>query len=202
MAKINRQLSKIINLAEPYYKRGRAAEKYHHLTVAGMMQQILKEKRGVDPDVMMASALLHDTGYSKIPPQKRAKHWNRKVKKDHMMYGAKIAKAILKKINFPKDKIQKVCEIISTHDNPEIGLQITSREGKILKEADILWMTTEEAFWLDVGRRTIDEQKWFDALKKRFTQDESYTKYLTTKFSRKQVKKILKLIELKLKSKL
>jgi len=197
--KLDKKYRQIFKLARPYYKKGREADEKHHLVVADMMQEILKEV-DLDENVMMAAALLHDIGYAKIPPSKRKTHWADKVVRDHMRYGAEIAKKILKKINFPEEKIKKACEIIATHDNPTIGRQIASKEGKILKEADILWMTTEKAFWLDVKRREeLGASDWLKVLKQRFTKEKKYTKYLATKFAKRKVKKFLDEMEKKTK---
>ena len=190
--KVKKKYQKIFELARPYYKKGREADKEHHLVVAQMMEEILKEV-DLDEDVMMAAALLHDIGYAKIPPNKRKVHWADKVVRDHMKYGAEIAEKILKKVNFPKEKVKKVCQIISVHDNPTIGLKITSKEGKILKEADILWMTTERAFWLDVKRRPeLSPNDWLKVLESRFAKEKAYTKYLKTNFSQKRTRKFIK----------
>ncbi len=183
---------KILQLAEPYYKKGRAAERLHHLVVAEMVDNIIKEVKNVDRDVLISAALLHDIGYAKIPEEKRRTHWAKRVKEDHMKYGAEIASKILKQTELPKEKISEVCDIILVHDNPEIGLPISSRESKLLKEADILWMTTEEAFWLDVGRRMIEPEEWLTVLKKRFIKEKNYTDYLTTKFSKNRIKNFFK----------
>lgn len=62
-----------------------------------------------------------------------------------MKYGAEMAKEILSKAGYPENKTKKICHIIAIHDNPELGIPIKSKEARVLKEADILWMTTEEA---------------------------------------------------------
>ena len=189
---MKKKYKKILKLAEPYYKKGRAAEKLHHLVVTEMMQGILKEIKNVDEDVMIAASLLHDIGYSKIPQDERSAHWNKNVKRDHMIFGANLAKKILKKVNFPEAKIKKVTEMIATHDNPELGLKIKTKETKLLKEADILWMTTKQAFWVDVGRRILDPEEWLEILEKRFTKEPEYLDYLTTKFAKRKIKSFLK----------
>src|SRR4030042_5244471 len=188
---MKRKYYQIFKLACPYYGQGRAAEKEHHLVVTEMMQGILKETRNVDEDVMIAASLLHDIGYSKIPKEKRAVHWNRDVKKDHMLVGAELAHKILRKVDFPQNKINKVINIIKTHDNPELGLKIKSKEAKLLKEADNLWMTTEQAFWLDVGRRMLDPEEWLQILESRFTKELEYINYLKTSFAKRRIKYFL-----------
>lgn len=157
-----------------------------------MMEGILKEKPKLDEDVMMAAALLHDIGYSQIPKEKRKRHWTKSVMKNHMLLGAKLAKRILNRVKFDREKIEAVYRIIATHDNPTLGLSLFSDQGKAMKEADILWMTTEEAFWLDVGRRMVQPEEWLGVLEKRFSKEKAYTKYLKTKFAKTRVKTFLK----------
>ena len=186
------QYHKIYSLALTYYKKGRKLDNIHHLVVAANVFHILKEIK-LDEEVLIAASLLHDIGYSKISQEKRKTHWEKQVKRDHMKYGAEISKKILIEINFPKEKIQQVSNIILEHDNPELGLPLKSKEAKVLKEADILWMTTEKAFWLDVKRRPdLIPKDWLNILEKRFTKEEAYTKYLKTKYSEKKVKNFLK----------
>lgn len=197
--KLKKKYQKIFKLTKPYYKKGREADEEHHLVVAQMMQEILKEV-DLDEDIMMAAALLHDTGYAKIPVNSRKTHWADEVVCNHMKYGAEIAKKILEKISFPKEKIKKVCQTIATHDNPTVGRKITLREGKILKEADILWMTTKQAFWLDVKRRPeINPNDWLEILENRFTKEKAYTRYLKTEFSKRRTKEFIRKMKKALK---
>lgn len=189
---MKKKYREIFHLATPFYNKGRMADKLHHAVVAKMMQGILREKPNLDQDVLMAAAVLHDIGYAKMPKAQRRKHWLMKVKKAHMVFGAQLAERILRKVKFPPDKIMKVVAIISTHDNPELGLPVTVPNAKILKEADILWMTTEEAFWLDIGRRMADPEEWLKVLEKRFTKEKEYTDYLKTKFARRKVRIFLR----------
>lgn len=199
--KLNRKYKKIFNLAKRYYKKGREKDKIHHLKVAEMMQGILKEVP-LDEEIMMSAALLHDIGYAKIPEEKRKTHWARKVKADHMKYGAEMAKEILSDADYPENKIKKICHAIAIHDNPELGIPIKTKEAKVLKEADILWMTTEEAFWLDVKRRPLLTAKdWLDVLERRFTEDKTYISYIKTDFGKRRVKNFLKIMKKKINNK-
>jgi len=67
--RIKSKYKNIFELAKPYYKKGREADKEHHLAVAKMMQRILEEI-DLNEDIMMAAALLHDIGYAKIPARR------------------------------------------------------------------------------------------------------------------------------------
>ena len=187
--KLKPKYKAIFNLAKPYYEKGREADEEHHLVVATMMENLLQEYN-LDEEIMMAAALLHDTGYAKIPPNKRKKHWAKKVRREHMKFGAELAKKVLKKVNYPSAKIKQVCAMIAIHDDPEA---LKTKESQILKEADILWMTTEKAFWLDVKRRPeLGPSDWLKVLEYRFKKDKRYKQFLKTKFSQKQVQRFLK----------
>jgi putative nucleotidyltransferase with HDIG domain len=194
----NKKYKKLFNLADKYYKKGREKDDIHHLRVAGIMQSILKEV-SLDEETMMAAALLHDIGYAKIPEKERKTYWAKKVMRDHMKHGAKMARDILSKVGYPENKIKTVCQIIATHDNPGLGIPIKNRETKALKEADILWMTTEEAFWLDVKRRPqLTAKAWLDVLERRFTEDKAYISYIKTDFGKRRVKNFLKIMKKKI----
>lgn len=79
----------------------------------------------VDLDIVKASALLHDIG--------RIKEKKGNIK-DHAAAGATEARNILKKMGFPKDKIEIVCKCIILHNKKEDLPEI--KEVRVLKEAD------------------------------------------------------------------
>ena len=86
---------------------------------------LISKDLDVDMDIVKTAALLHDIARPKE---------DRKKIKDHAIEGAKQARKILKKMGFPKEKIEIVCKCILLHnksqDLPEI------KEVRILKEAD------------------------------------------------------------------
>jgi uncharacterized protein len=88
-----------------------------------------KEERA-DLDVVKASALLHDVA--------RALEDEGKID-DHAVESAKIARKILKEVNFPKEKTGKVIECIEAHRFKK-GIKPKSLEAKILQDADRLDM--------------------------------------------------------------
>lgn len=148
---------------------------------------------------MMVSALLHDIGYSEIPEKDKKKHWLKSVRKRHMIIGARLAKEILQKLNYREEKINRICEIIATHDNPYLNLPIISKEGKYLKEADIVSMTTEEDFWFNVKiQPSMTPEKWLKDLEYSLTKNRNLTKYIRTKYSRKRVLDFLRKMKKKI----
>ncbi len=82
---------------------------------------------GGDLDVIIAAAILHDTGR----PEEN------KTGISHAKISADYAKDLLSQIDFPKDKISLVCDAIRTHRFSE-KLVPTTIEGKIISDADKL----------------------------------------------------------------
>ena len=76
---------------------------HHALRFKKIAFKIAKNEKNIDRDVLKASCLLHDVGYSKGP-------------RKHVADGMKISKKILKKINFPEEKSDKVIKAVKFHD--------------------------------------------------------------------------------------
>ncbi len=87
------------------------------------LAKLLNEK--VDLEILKISALLHDIDE---PYYEKKNHVTRSLKK---------ATKILKNLNYPENKIQKVLKIIGEHSS-EIIKHPTSIEAKILYDADKL----------------------------------------------------------------
>ena len=85
---------------------------------------IASNENNVDYEVLITAALLHDIGR------------DGKLKK-HNEIGAEMANDFLNTINFPEDKIERVCHAIYCHSNSCYGMQKTL-EAKILYDADKL----------------------------------------------------------------
>ena len=91
---------------------------------------IISKDLDVDLEVVKASALLHDIAR---PNGEKGKI------KDHAEKGAIEARKILKKMKFPKEKIEKVYQCILMHNKEEDLPEI--KEARVLKEADALEIT-------------------------------------------------------------
>jgi uncharacterized protein len=103
--------------------------KSHIERVYNLTMRIAK-KENADLDVVKASALLHDIA--------RAMEDEGKIE-DHAAEGAKMARRILRKVNFPKEKIEKVIHCIEKHRFKK-NVKAESLEAKILQDADRLDM--------------------------------------------------------------
>lgn len=94
-----------------------------HIVRVWKNSKILCEKLNGDLEVMVAAVMLHDLG----------RHHGLKI---HGKKSAELAKPILEKHGFPKDKISKVLEAIAQHDYGFSSEKIKLLESKILNDAD------------------------------------------------------------------
>jgi HD superfamily phosphodiesterase len=100
----------------------------HALEVLKYAEKIVESEAGYDYDVLIASALLHDVG---IKPSEEIHGYNNG--KTQEQYGPPVAEQLLGSIDFPEEKITRVCEIIGNHHSPS---RYDYAELRILKEAD------------------------------------------------------------------
>ena len=101
----------------------------HAKKVLGYAQQLL-EKEKADPFVVMASAILHDIGIHKAEEKYKSSAGNYQEKE-----GPPLARQIMEKLQFKKEVIDEVCQIIAHHHSPGI---ITTLNFKVLYDADWL----------------------------------------------------------------
>ncbi|MCH5317775.1 MAG: HD domain-containing protein [Eubacterium sp.] len=96
----------------------------HVYRVLNFALYIAKQEQGVDYDVLIASALLHDIGRDG-------------ENGGHNVVGAEMARDFLKGIGFPDEKIDGVYHAIITHSNG-MDCERKTLEAKILYDADKL----------------------------------------------------------------
>jgi len=88
----------------------------------------LAKGENVDLDIIRASALLHDVAREKE---------DKKEIECHAEHGAEMAEKILRKMNFPEEKIEKVCYAIRVHRHSK-GIIAETKEAQIVQDADRL----------------------------------------------------------------
>lgn len=101
-----------------------AHDSEHIYRVLNYCIMIAANEQNVDYDTLITATLLHDIGRDAQT-------------KKHNEIGADMARAYLKAIEFPKDKIDGVYHAIINHSNSNYGKQKTL-EAKILYDADKL----------------------------------------------------------------
>lgn len=121
----------IINLAQEYYNKYDSSDfshdRSHFFRVERVAKKIAKEENS-DIEIIEAECLLFDIA--------RYLEDNGTIP-DHAEEGAKMARDILSKINFPIEKIDAVCYSILVHRRSK-GITPNTIEAKILQDADYL----------------------------------------------------------------
>jgi hypothetical protein len=135
----------IWKLAKRYYKKGRPMDLDH---IEWMMKDavLVCQKENLDDSLLLPLVILHDVGYAEVTKDSPFKL---NLRKAHMEAGAKIARRILEKLNYPEDKIQKIEYYISVHDNWALGDNEIYKRDKILgafTDLDYMWMATPKGF--------------------------------------------------------
>jgi hypothetical protein len=153
----------------------------HHTTVLAHMAEIVKtelDEGRFDYNQIkqaVALAILHDICpvrkitedmISSAPPEQREGLQKERESSVplHMSNGAKMAREKLLALNknfndqiFDDKQIDFICDIISIHDNPKLGIKIPEDNPMaiMLREADRLWMVTPMGVCADLKRKHI-----------------------------------------------
>jgi len=102
----------------------------HVIRVYDLCLKLAKNMENVDFEVLKLSALLHDIGRVKELKDKFGKTC-------HAEESAKMAQKILKKFNYPQNKINEIIHCILSH-RYKTGIKPKTKEAKILFDADKL----------------------------------------------------------------
>jgi len=150
---------KIFEKAKPFL-RTRKNLIHTHIALRYALK-LLKLEKG-DQEVVIPAIILHDVGWSVVPEHLHLTAFgpnptNPKLGKVHEVEGAKIAKAILKKSNYPPEKIKEICQIIQGHDSRKRPL---SWNDRIVKDSDKLWRYSRRGMEIDLSRFRIPRQEY------------------------------------------
>ena len=140
----------------------------HARTVTDFAILLCKKLKG-NEKIVIPAAILHDIGYYGLDNQLLLDLMNcklsdgevKRIKEEHMVNGSKLAEEILIKVNYPKEFIKEIVRIIRNHD---YSSACSSKEEKIIKDADKLWRFSEKGFSVDVRRRACKIKEWGDYL--------------------------------------
>ena len=108
-----------------------------------------------DAEVVLPAILLHDIGWSTVPPDKILQAFGPRtqypeLRRQHEVEGARLARGILVVVGHPSAKIETIVQIIDGHDTRDHALSV---EDALVKDADKLWRYTP------FGLETVGE--WF-----------------------------------------
>ena len=112
---------------QKFFEKGGSHSFDHTQRVYNLSLKIAKDENA-DIDIVRAAALLHDIS--------RLKEDNKEIK-CHAEDGGEIARQILEKTDFPKDKIDKVSYCIKIHRHSS-NITPETKEAAILQDADRL----------------------------------------------------------------
>jgi CRISPR/Cas system-associated endonuclease Cas3-HD len=148
MKKIFRKIRK---LAEPYLATRK--NDLHTDISTHMAYALIKELGGVE-GIIIPAVILHDVGWKTVPEELQPEAFGPgstrpELNRRHEVEGARIAGEILKSVEYDKDKIREILEIIEGHDSRKEALSLNDR---IVKDADKLWRFTREGVMIDTWR--------------------------------------------------
>ena len=134
----------LVNLAEPYQDTRDDIGQAELVTVF-----VLKGSEYIDADreVVIPSAIIHDTGYIIAPndfrelvkKEKEKPELNRLMRMEHQIIGANHAYQFMKEAEFSPGSINEVMHIILDHDT---RLMDTTINGYVMRDSDIMWRFT------------------------------------------------------------
>ena len=145
-----------------------------HTEISAELAYQLLNREGGDEDIVIPAIILHDVGWKMVPVELHLTAFgpgatNPELNRLHEKEGVKLAKNILKKVDFKNDKINQILEIIDGHDSRKKAISLNDM---IVKDADKLWRYSKSGFYIDVERfgESIDQgldrlrgnlPKWF-----------------------------------------
>lgn len=145
-------------------------DKGHGKVVTHYATKICKIEK-VNEDVVVPAAILHDIGWSQLSKNERMLIFDHSVSQEkrlkarykHQDLGVKLAKNILKEINYPEELTNEILEIISQHDTRKGFL--SDNEGAV-RDADKLWRFSKTGFYDDINKSNITSKYYYEKLHK------------------------------------
>jgi hypothetical protein len=141
----------IYQLASPYLS---TRHNDVHTEMSMRLAYQLLSAEGGQESIVIPAIMLHDVGWQKVPVALHLKAFGPKatspeINRTHEKEGVKIAKKILIKVNYDKEKIAEILKIIDGHDSRKESISLNDR---IVKDADKLWRFTRKGFEIDNER--------------------------------------------------
>jgi HD superfamily phosphodiesterase len=175
--------------AKPYLN---TRKNHIHTEISIRFAEMLLEKEGGDEDVVMPAIILHDVGWIRISEDEQHKGFGPEIQsprvvKKHELEGVKIAKEILDALDYDKEKMAQILEIIEGHDSRKVTDSINE---SIVKDADKLWRFSREGFRIDCDRFNLKPVE--RAQKNDLNIDKIFFTESAKQIARKEIKERLK----------
>jgi HD superfamily phosphodiesterase len=148
----------IWELAKPYLD---TRDNEIHTKLSVEFAYRLLEAEGGDEQVVIPATMLHDVGWKKVPEDLQLKTFGPKatlpeLAKIHEDEGAKIAKDILRKVNYDNSKAEEILRIVAGHDSREGPISLND---KLVKDADKLFRYTRECFDIYAAKFELTQEQ-------------------------------------------
>jgi HD superfamily phosphodiesterase len=161
---MNETFLKMFELASPFLN---TRENEAHTRIACEFAERLLHEEGGDPDVVFPAVILHDVGWKSVPERLQITAFgpgnkDLNLNRVHEQEGARIAEEILQKVNYPRDLVVEIREIILGHDSRQESISINDA---IVKDADKLWRYSEHGVSLGVKRFEMSRPQYLDRLR-------------------------------------
>ncbi len=151
-------------------------DKGHARIVTDFAIKLVKIIDDVNEDIVIPAAILHDIGWSQLTEKERFSIFDSNITRreelavriKHQEEGVKLARRILEKVNYNKELVGPILEIISQHDTRE---GFFSKEDGIMRDADKLWRFSKIGFNADARRAKIDHKDLYNRYVKRIEDD-------------------------------
>lgn len=164
---VNKMQQEIINRSNTFEEQTKGTkDEYNiyreHIQYVYKYVVLLSENKKVDKEVLELSALLHD-----IAMTDRSLDRN-----NHNEYGSVIAEQLLRKNNYPEDKIQLVKKCILNHSSKRADFR-TTEEERILVDADGLshFDSINNLYSLAYNVMELNDEDTLNFIKDKLTKD-------------------------------
>ena len=144
-------IRQIYQLAQPYLS---TRHNDVHTAISMRFANALLRTEGGQESIVMPAIILHDVGWKKVPEDLQLKAFgpnatSPEINRTHEKEGVRIAGDILAEVDYDKEKISEILEIIDGHDSRKEAISLNDR---IVKDADKLWRYTRNGFHIDIER--------------------------------------------------
>lgn len=153
-------IQELFRLTEPYLK---ARDDFLHTRVAHQYAIYLLEKETGEKKIVEPAVILHDVGWSQLPPEEIKVAFGvhakgeaaKKLNRIHEVEGAGIAREILERLGYDRSSIDTIARIIERHDS---GKNPQTIEEKLVKDADKLWRFSKIGYYHEMERQNTTHE--------------------------------------------